>query len=98
MFPEPSIRWGRLCASLLVLYLQHLRVGQVLAILSAQLLTQRLQLSAKQDDPFCGCLVAPAELPPWMPVVCTPRPAENTLESEREGKNSKDPTKLQCLD
>lgn len=69
----------------LILYLQHLRVGQILAVLSAQLLTQCLQLSAKQDDPFCGSLVAPAELPPWMPIVCTQRPAENTLEGE-EGR------------
>lgn len=43
----------------LVLYLQHLRVGQILAILPAQLLTQCLQLAAKQDYPFCGSLVAP---------------------------------------
>lgn len=69
----------------LLLYLQHLRVGQILAVLSAQLLTQCLQLSAKQDDPFCGSLVAPAELPPRMPIVCTQRPAENTLEDKGGG-------------
>lgn len=69
----------------LLLYLQHLRVGQILAVLSAQLLAQCLQLSAKQDDPFCGSLVAPAELPPRMPIVCTQRPAENTLEDKVGG-------------
>lgn len=72
----------------LILYLQHLCVDQILAIFSAQLLTQCLQLSAKQDDPFCGSLVAPAELPPWMPVVYTPSPAENTLDGE-EGQTGR---------
>lgn len=71
-------------------YLQHLRVRQVLAVLSAQLLAQCLQLSAKQDDPFCGGLVAPTELPPWMPIVCTQRPAENTLEGG-EGRTARTP-------
>ena len=45
-------------------YLQHLRVGQILAILPAQLLTQCLQLAAEQDNSFRGRLIAPAELPP----------------------------------
>lgn len=61
----------------LVLYLQHLRVGQILAVLPAQLLTQCLQLATKQDNPFCGSLVAPTELPPRMPIICTQSPAEN---------------------
>ena len=71
----------------LVLYLQHLRVGQILAIFPAQLLTQCLQLTAKQDNPFCGRLIAPAELPPRMPIICTQSPAENTsggIKRERE--------------
>lgn len=71
----------------LVLYLQHLRVGQILAILPAKLLTQCLQLTAKQDYPFRGSLVAPTELPPRMPIICTQSPAENTsggVKRERE--------------
>lgn len=72
----------------LILYLQHLCVGQILAILPAQLLTQCLQLTAKQNDPFCGSLVAPTELPPRMPVICIQNAVENTLgEVRREGQD-----------
>lgn len=63
-------------------------MGQILAILPSQLLAQCLQLTAKQDNPFCGSLVAPTELPPRMPIICTQSPAENTLgEVRREGEN-----------
>jgi hypothetical protein len=62
-------------------------VGQILAILTAQLLTQCLQLTAKQDDPFCGSLVAPTELSPWVSIICTQKSAQNTLvEVKKEGQ------------
>ena len=65
-------------------YLQHLRVGQILAVLPPQLLTQCLQLAAKQDNSFRGRLIAPAELPPRMPIICTQRPAGGTLGGHKE--------------
>lgn len=92
--PIPAPNRGQLCVKAwLVLYLQHLRVSQILAILPDQLFTQCLQLTAKQDNPFCGSLVAPAELPPRMPIICTQKPAENTL----EGRVGRNPRKLQPL-
>ena len=65
-------------------YLQHLRVGQILAVLPPQLLTQCLQLAAKQDNSFRDRLIAPAELPPRMPIICTQSPAGGTLRGHKE--------------
>lgn len=68
-------------------YLKHLRVGQILAILPAQLLTQCLQLAAEQDNSFRGCLIAPAELPPRMPIICTQSPAGGTLGGHKQTRD-----------
>lgn len=80
---------GLLCMKVwLLLYLQHLCVGQILAILLAQLLTQCLQLATKQDNPFRGSLVASTEVPPRMPIICTQSPAENKSERVRRKRRT----------